>query len=325
MIIKYYYSNSTNPYANLAIEEVLFDSKKNDEIIIYLWQNDRTVVIGRYQNIFEEVNLDYASSHGIKVVRRLTGGGAVYHDLGNLNYSFIVDEHNDSIDYCRSILEKVLLKYDIVLEKQGRNDLIVNGAKVSGTAKHIEKGKILYHGTLLIKSDLSVLQKVLTRNNKISNSVSKKSVERRVANLSDIIGQNMSVEDIISDFSQELNMQPIHLYEDNDKIVELVNKRYGTTMWNYGFQGSYDYSNKRRFNGGTVAVYVNIKMGIIEDIHFSGDFISEQDVSELEKKIKGLKLDTEMRNALKTICADKYIKGVTCEDMYSLFEEVCMK
>ncbi len=184
----YYIFDSVDPFYNLALEQLLMELKPKGDIYVLLWQNDNTVVVGRHQNTFEEVDIGFAKQQNIKIVRRNSGGGAVFHDLGNINYSFIVDysEKDRNLNFClKEILGFVLDKIDIQYNFTGRNDIVTPKGKISGCAVYNTNDKTLFHGTLLVNSNLDILKKVLTRNNKISDNISVKSNNNRVCNISD--------------------------------------------------------------------------------------------------------------------------------------------
>lgn len=316
-----YRSGSVDPAYNLALEQFLFETKDPGEIRVFLWQNASTVVIGRYQNIFEEVNLDFAKEHGITVVRRVSGGGAVYHDLGNLNYTFLVDFNTEDLKYCRDILEKALGNLGIICEYQGRNDLSVRGYKISGTAEHIERNKRIYHGTLLINTDLNILRQVLTRNNKIARSVSTKSVPMRVKNISELIGREISIDmieqAIQTEFGAEMIKKETGIRES--RIREIMGERYGNERWNYGFPAEYSCTSFHRFPTGGIRLSACVNNGIIRSVKVSGDFIAIGDIQKMEKIFLGHRLDENIMPVLKERNADRYIRGITCEDWQVLY------
>ena len=233
-----YKSDITDPAYNLALEEYLLSQQKDDELIILLWQNDKTVVIGRHQNAYVEVDTDFATSNGIKIVKRNSGGGAVYHDLGNMNYSFIMNSSIDYLDYCKDIIIKVFSKCGVNAFHGGKNDIFVDGYKVSGTAKYEYDGKILYHGTILMNTDLEVLRKVLTRNTKPTKSFSIESVENKVANLVDLSKRDISFE-MITNYFEDITGLSCELIDIDSiaaipPIMDLVTEKYNAHKWNYG-------------------------------------------------------------------------------------------
>ena len=198
-MIYYLETNSNNPYYNLSFEEYFFENKAKDDIYIMLWQNDKSVIIGRYQNIFEEINLNYANENKINIVRRNSGGGAVYHDLGNLNYSIITnsDKNNDIKGLSFPIIKALKeLGYDTYFK--GRNDIFYKDFKISGNAQYIKDNKLLHHGTLLIQSDLGVLSKILIPKVKFDDSCAEHSFKSKVCNLNEIRNKKYTINDIKS-------------------------------------------------------------------------------------------------------------------------------
>lgn len=325
MSIHYFRSYSTNPYYNLAYEQYLFEKKENGEIYILLWQNDNTVVIGRYQNAYEEVDLKYAQENKIRIVRRNSGGGAVYHDLGNLNYSFIVDLESNDLDDCFNLLENILCLYDIKYKFEGRNDITVDGFKVSGAACHIENGKVLYHGTLLINSNLMTLHKVLTRSTKISDSKSKKSVVRKVANCSDFTEKEMSMNDIYNSF-QSILVEKKSIMEnitDNKRIQELVQNKFKTIEWNFGFQPKYKYSSINRFHSGSLKISLCVANGRVKGIKFSGDFFAKKRIDILENRLVGCSVN-HICEKLNELRAEEYFVGLSRENIIDCFDQITL-
>jgi lipoate-protein ligase A len=313
-----YQTDSNDPAINLAIEQYLFENKKSGDILFYLWQNDNTIVIGRYQNLYEEVNMEFVREHGIKIVRRDTGGGAVYHDLGNLNYSFITDSDHDALAVCISTLCKVLERFGIDYAMEGRNDILVNGFKISGTARYETDGKILYHGTLLINSNLQVIQNALTRSNKITDSKTTKSNPRKVGNLADFSKEYINVERVKQAFCDELMVQAETVSADNLRVKELAETKYADKKWTYGFQPAFNYRNEKKYSSGNVCVLAHIEQGQIMTIRFSGDFFSSKDISELEKKLAGIDVSRQLNMFLRKN-ADGYIAGISGADLAELF------
>lgn len=324
--IKYFYSSSLNPFYNLAWEQYLFEKKEKGEIYVLLWQNHNTVVIGRYQNAYEEVDLDYAQKNGIKIVRRNSGGGAVFHDIGNLNYTFIIDSDSNDLDFCIKILCNMLVEYGIQYEFTGRNDIFVNGYKISGSAQHIENGLLLHHGTLLVKSNMSMLANVLTRNTKISQSNAKKSVSRKVANLCDLIDAEISIDRITHSFIEQLQEYDCDFSNivDEEHIDALTKGKFATAEWNFGFAPTFNYKSSRRFQDGTLCVYAYILNGIVSDVKFTGDFFAVKDIQELENLIAGSSLGADLSQTLESINAGDYIKGITAENIKMCFDNLIL-
>jgi len=227
----------TDAYFNLAAEEYLLEHFSSD--VFMLWQNDSSVIIGKNQNIQAEVNLDFAREHHIKVARRHTGGGAVYHDAGNLNLTFIeTDDRPDFSKYTRSILA-MLSAIGIQAEADERNSIYIDGLKISGCAQFIRKNKILFHATLLFSSDLSNLNASLKSLHDVTETKHYvKSVKSSVTNISDHLPEPLQLSDfkkrIVSDFlGNARNRMYTFSREDTLAINKLKKEKYATNNWNY--------------------------------------------------------------------------------------------
>lgn len=322
-MIYYFETKSTNPFYNLAFEEFFFDKKKDGETYVMLWQNDNTVVIGKHQNIYEEIDFDYAQSNNINIVRRNSGGGSVYHDLGNYNYSLMFDYNFDySIEKFSQPIINLLSTLGLNARFQGRNDIYIDDFKVSGTAQHIKENKILHHGTLLVNSDLSKISKVLTRNTKILSSSAVPSKKAQICNIQNLtdtkIDFSMIKNAIIKQYPeiQEYTPSETELVEIN----KLRQKKYKSQDWLIGKNLKYEYKNKMHFEGGTIEVSANIKNNIIKEIKFYGDFFTIKDLSELESSLIGTTITDNLYKSIKELNAASYFKNISNENIYSLFE-----
>ena len=329
--MKYIRNELTQPYYNLAAEEYVLHNLKDDDYIL-LWQNAGTVVIGRHQNAAEEVNLKRAEELGVKVVRRNTGGGAVYHDLGNLNFSFITkwdpEKDMDYDTFLRPVI-RALAKFGVLAEKQGRNDLVVDGKKISGNAQCIHRGRILHHGTLLIDSDLSVMPQVLTVNSDKFESKGIKSIRSRVANICEYadmpIGAETLKKALIESFFEGADADEYVLTgEQTAEIGKLAKEKYETWDWNIGSYADYSFKNARRFPGGKVEVRLDVKNGVIEGCKILGDFLALVGVEELENAIVGCAAwshggRSEIANALSRFDLPRYY-GISQEELLECFE-----
>lgn len=328
--MKYLETKSTNPYYNLAYEEWVLTRFPKGEYLI-LWQNDNTVVIGCNQNTLEEINSQFIQEHGINVVRRTTGGGAVYHDLGNLNFSFITDYDRDKgtdMSAFTSLVVNALKALSLPASASGRNDILVDGKKVSGTAQRIVKvnGKerILYHGTLLFRSDPEMISGALNADPLKFASKSTKSVKSRVGNISDYMPEGVTLDDFRKLMRKQLEgsgdpeearlpgMESVDLSE----VEELKRSKYDRYDWNYGKSPSFKFENKKRFPGGTLDVRLNIEKGIIKDAAIFGDFLSLRPASELADALKDVCLRREdVRAALSSFEIPDHLGAVTLDEL----------
>ena len=289
--VTYLETGSQDPYYNLAFEEyVLLHHTDGDYLL--LWQNDNTVVVGQNQNTAEEIDPDFVSAHGIRVVRRTTGGGAVYHDLGNLNYSFITDA-GDTLSterFTKPVVE-ALRGLGLDAEVSGRNDILVSGCKVSGTAQRLTATRILHHGTLLFDSDLSMASGALRADPAKFRSKSAKSVRSRIGNIRSFLPQDMTLDSFWSYLKTALARQGLEesslTEEELTAIRALREEKYATWDWNYGHSPVYEMRDRRRFTGGTLEVCTTVKDGIIADIRFYGDFLSLRDLTPLCRALTG--------------------------------------
>lgn len=314
--MRLYLTGSRDPYYNLACEEYLL--LHSDEDILMLWQNDPTVVLGKNQNIYAEVDLEYTEKNKIHVVRRITGGGAVYHDGGNVNYTFITSrEHAEVLDfaYFTAPIREALEHWGVKAELSGRNDLLVDGLKFSGNAQHATKERILHHGTLLFDSDLSVLSKALKPDNEKLKSKGIASVRSRVTNLRPLLPE-MTVEEFIGGIASFMKVEP-QMLPANDEIYVLT-KRNRSEDYIFGRRESFERKAKARFHGGTVTVLVS-GTDQIDKIRIEGDFFGEGDIREVEKILLHCGLcEDELKNRLNDLSMENYIFGVTSGELSGL-------
>lgn len=321
-------STSSDPFENLAWEEYLFYHRKKEDSYLLFWQNDKTVVIGRYQNPLEEIHMDAIKTHGIRLVRRNSGGGAVYHDLGNLNYSFLADDSyfRDGRFSLVQQIASVLNEMGIRACAQGRNDVMVEGKKVAGCAQFQNGSRVLHHGTLLIHSNLAIANQVLSRGTKFISSHAQPSSKSRISNIDEFLGRRISVNSVKQAIlcCLEKNKQAVRgeiPEEGRIKIQGLSDKKYRTWKWNFGKTPRFNYCRRKKFRGGVVCLYAQIDSGRIDDVVFSGDFFCRSDIHELEENLKGAVLSTKLWELLGELHAGSYIYNISQDDIYSLFDK----
>ena len=321
----YLETGSLDPAYNLAFEEyVLFHRRDADYLI--LWQNEPTVVIGNNQITEAEINRAYVEAHGIHVVRRSTGGGAVYHDLGNLNYSFVTDHHpEDQLSMTRFTAPVVaaLKKLGAEAEAGGRNDILVQGRKVSGTAQKIVGGRILHHGTLLFDSDPEAVAGALRVDPEKFRGKGVSSVRSRVGNIRSLLPRDMELPAFWSFLKTELAgadyrsdaLTPSEL----EAVARLKAEKYDRWEWNFGRSPKAEGHAARRFPGGGLEVYFDCRDDRIESIRFFGDFLSRRPTEELGAALRGVALEpSAIVRALGDFDLRDYLGGIRMEELLSL-------
>lgn len=321
----YMETDSRDPYYNLAFEEyVLTHRTKGDHLI--LWQNSNTIVIGRNQNAESEINRAFVEAHDIKVVRRETGGGAVYHDLGNLNYSFITDAGAaGKLDIHKFTLPVVKVLKDLGLnaEASGRNDILVNGRKVSGTAQRLYHGRILHHGTLLFDSDPEAVAGALNADPAKFQSKSSKSVKSRIGNIRDFLEKDMDILAFWAYLKESLAENGFvkeRLTTDELKEVDdLMRSKYQTWEWNFGRSPKFNVTNKKRYNAGSIESRIEVKEGKITEAAFFGDFLSISPIRPLTDAMAGLPFrSSDIAAVLKLFDIEAMFGGITEEEILDL-------
>lgn len=305
----------SDPFFNLSAEEYFLCEK--DEDFFLLWQNEPCIVIGRNQNAADEINGDYVRTRSLPVVRRMTGGGAVYHDRGNLNFSFIINGEADIVELCRPVID-VLRSIGVVAEISGRNDILVGGRKVSGTAMCSRGGRSLFHGTLLISADLEAMSEALKPDETKLIGHGVKSVRSRVANLSEYT-EEVSPDIIGAMLAEYMTERGGEIYELGESDIEAIEKlrdsKYSTDKWNCGAE-QLQKPERSRLSCGTVYIKKKTACGRIEDIRIFGDFMNIGDVSEIEKRLKGIELRRgAITSALESVQTEKYIPGLTAGEL----------
>src|SRR5699024_8246743 len=323
-----------DPRVNLAIENYLLDNMVTDEPILLFYINEPSIIIGRNQNTIEEINQQYVDEHGIHVVRRLSGGGAVYHDLGNLNYSFITPDDGNSFRNFAKFTEPVVKAlHDLGVtgaQLKGRNDLVINDMKFSGNAMYATNGRMYAHGTLMLDSDTNeVVNALKVRKDKIA-SKGIKSIRSRVTNIRPFLPvehQNMTTEEfreaiLLRIFGVD-NIAEVNTYElmdqDRKKIQTYTDNYYGNWDWNYGRSPEFDLERHHRFPLGAIDIRMNVKEGQISAIRIYGDFFGLGDITDVETALLGTKYERKtLEEVVNTIDVKKYFGDIEKRELLDL-------
>ncbi len=320
--------DTTNPYFNLATEEYVLKNFSDDSFM--LWRNQPSIIVGKHQNTLAEINLDYVNESHIKVVRRLSGGGAVFHDLGNINFTFIKQgDHDMTVDFRKftePILE-VMLKLGINAKFEGRNDLTIDGLKFSGNAEHVYRDMVLHHGTLLFSAEMTDLSGALNVDPSKFSDKAVKSARSRVTNISSHMKVPMETLEFMELLSRHMHEKypdalTMELSEqDHRNIEELVNTKYRTWEWNYGHSPDYNFRKKLKTElGGHIEMNMLVKNGLIIDAKIFGDFFNRNDTDELENMLKGMPHEgSVIRERFSGIEIGDYFEHVKDEEFFSLF------
>lgn len=294
-------NNITDPTLNLAMEEYVLKNLPAEESYFLFYINRPSIIVGKNQNTIEEVNQTYIDAHNIDVVRRISGGGAVYHDTGNLNFSFITDDDGNSFHNFQKFTEPIvqaLQSLGVNAELTGRNDIQVGQAKISGSAMVKVKNRMFSHGTLMLNSDLDEVQNALKVNPAKIKSKGIKSVRKRVANIQEFLNDPLEIEEfkkiILKTIFGETEVEEYKLTdEDWENIEKLSNDKYRTWAWNYGRNPKYNFEREEKFEKGFVQIKFDVKRGKIEHAKIFGDFFGVGDVTDLENALVGCLHDFE--------------------------------
>jgi lipoate-protein ligase A len=323
--LKYYITDETDPYKNLALEEYLLLNVADDECILYLWQNENTVVIGRNQNPWKECKIRELEESGGKLVRRLSGGGAVYHDLGNLNFTFLLTKNNYNVDRQLEVIIQAVNNMGIPAMKSGRNDITVEGRKFSGNAFYSTGDKCYHHGTILVDVDMPSLSKYLNVSKTKLKSKGVDSVKSRVVNLNEYV-PDLTIarlkDELIKAFGEVYKSKPARIDEarlPKDELIMGAGK-FSSWEWIYGRRIEFNDTLERRFDWGEVELQLQVDGGIIKDCRVYSDALD----TELFGKIAGcltgcIFAPKDMEKALKATLTE-----AECEDNKSrMLEDIC--
>jgi len=284
----------TDPCLNLALEEYLLRHVALDEPILLLYVNEPAVIVGRNQNTAEEIDPDYVQAQGIHVVRRLSGGGTVYHDLGNLNFSFITSNKKHLTDFKKFTgpVIRVLGELGVAAELRGKSDIFAAGKKISGNAQYSTAGRMFSHGTLLFDSDLETLLKALNPRQVQIESKAVQSVRSRVTNIRQLLAEPLTM----AEFKEALLLglfdnHPPSSYDlspaEWEKIHQIAADRYHQWDWNYGRSPKFSVQKSKRLPAGNLQMRITVKRGRIETLEVTGDFTGRREVVELTKHLPG--------------------------------------
>lgn len=320
--MQYFETHSTDPAYNLAFEEYILTHFRQGNILI-LWQNDNAVIVGRNQNTAEEIDQQFVNEHHIRVIRRNTGGGAVYHDLGNINYSFIADANGIDQAATQLFLAPVvnaLRGLGMDANFSGRNDILVSGQKISGTAQQLSKGRLLLHGTLLFDSNPDMISGALNPDPSKFQSKSVKSVRSRVGNIRQFLPEDMDLGAFRQYLKAELTGNGAILTNlseaDLSEIQKLKREKYDTWDWNYGKSPKYEIQNKKRWAGGLLDIRMTVSGGKIHNLRIYGDYLALESVTPLENALIGCAFQKDaLAQTLKSISLSRHIGAITMDEL----------
>jgi lipoate-protein ligase A len=318
-------SEYTDPYFNLASEEVLLRYREEDYFLLY--RNIPSIVVGKHQNTLAEINFPYVRETGILVARRISGGGTVFHDLGNLNFAFITSgKEGELVNYRKHTLPVLEAMWNIGLDVRlgSRNELLLGGYKISGTASHVFKQRVLHHGTLLFASGMHDLSMALITRPGAFEDRAVKSVRSEVTNIRDHLVDKMDMADfqnlILGHILDTMEGARKYKYsrKDLDEIHRLKETKFSTWEWNFGYSPRYQFNKDLRFGDSRITLHMNVVRGIIQEVSIEGDFLGTKDIHGLEKTLIGTIHDPEtLRLRLAGIRVKDYINGLENEQLLS--------
>ncbi|QPS70856.1 lipoate--protein ligase [Lactococcus garvieae] len=314
-------------YTNIAMDSWLLNNLKADKPVFALWQNKRAVIVGRNQNTFAEINQDYIDQHDVQVVRRVSGGGAVYHDLGNICFTFFVpvasSAHVNFHQFVKPMYD-ALRSLGIEAEITGRNDLEIAGKKVSGNAQRYAGGYLMHHGTLLWDTDVEAMIRSLNVSDEKFVSKAAKSVRSRVGNIKDF-APDLNLDTFIDALKYYLTDQG----KDGEFILsdaqlasikKLRDEQFSTWDWNFGESPQFSFNNHAKFTGGSIDIQVEVNNGLITDINFLGDFLGVRDWRDIKQDFIGIPFNPDsVLEVLEKNKAGQYFGTIENNELSQLF------
>ena len=320
----------TDARVNLALEEYVLRNRMGTEDYLLFYINAPSIIIGRNQNTIEEVNSQVVASRGITVVRRISGGGAVYHDLGNLNFSFMTPsvhgKFNRYESFTRPVVD-VLHDLGVPAELGGRNDILAGGRKISGNAQFARPDRMFSHGTLLFDSNLDDVTEALVPKAGKVESKGVKSIRSRVVNISEFLREPITVIELRERIIEKIfgtrdrsKVPTLELTDDDwNEVDALVKRKYGSWDWNYGENPPCNVQRVHRFTAGEIDVRVDVQAGRVASVRIFGDFMGREDVSELEALLLGLPYEFEaISRAFEGVDLDAYFGDVPADEALRL-------
>ena len=323
--MKYIVNTSNDPAYNVALEAYAFQKLTDIDEIFILWINEPAIIIGRHQNTIQEINKEFIDKNGIHVVRRLSGGGAVYHDLNNLNYTIISNNTQEGAFDFQTFSKPVidtLAKLGVKAEFTGRNDLEINGQKFAGNAQAYYKGRMMHHGCLLFDVDMSVLGQALKVSKDKIESKGMKSVRARVTNIVDHLSDKITVQEfsdaILAQMKEEYPEMDEYVLSDAElsEIQAMRDNQFATWDWTYGKAPEYTIERGVRYPAGKITTYANVENSTIKSVKIFGDFFGVKPVDDIEKMLEGVRYDyKDVLAALKTVDTSQYFSRMTPEEI----------
>ena len=328
----YYISKTHDTAFNIALEEYCFKQLKDEDEIFLLWINEPSIIVGKYQNTIEEINTEYTREKGIHVIRRISGGGAVYHDLNNLNYTIISNrdkgqEGFNFKEFSKPIIE-TLAELGVKAEFTGRNDLEIDGQKFCGNAQAYIKDRVMHHGCLLFNVDFSALGNALKVSKDKIESKGVKSVRSRVTNILPHLKTPITVEEFGDKIMEYMKKQypDMREYVFSKEELDYIAKRAEVKRsweWNYGESPEFNITRGKRFKNGKIQIFATVENSRIKNIKFYGDFFGKnEDLSEIENLLKNVKYTVEdVKKKLESIDIGEYFSKFTVDEIVEVIVE----